>query len=118
MGANKIIDGSGSDDTYLYFRCWLIGLGKTTFVNTLKQPDYLADMVEKGVEPDFEGLLYVSTEAYKKRTGKTVEDDTFPRNVAFEKGLSYDLGEPKTTGTDWKEEELPQLYPKLWAKFN
>lgn len=118
MAAEKIIDGSVTDDTYLYFRCWLISRGKTDFINTLRQPEYLASVVEKGIETDFEGLLYVSTEAYKNKTGKKVEDDTFPRNVASDKGLNYDFGGPKTTGTDWKEEELPKLYPKLWAKFN
>lgn len=118
MAADKIIDGSVTDDPYLYFRCWLIGLGGKIFRETIKNPDYLAGIAEKGVEPDFEGLLYVSTAAYRNKTGKKVEDDTFPRNVAFGKGLNYDLGGPAMTGNNWKEEDLPKLYPKLWNKFN
>jgi hypothetical protein len=118
IAADKIIDGSVSDDSFLYFRCWLIGLGQKTYTQTLENPDYLAQIVEKGVEPDFESLLYISTEAFRNKTGKNKEDDTFPRNVAYKKGLNYDFGGPPTTGKDWKENELPKLYPKLWNKFN
>jgi len=84
----------------------------------LKNPDYLADVIEKGVEPDFEGLLYVSTAAFQNKTGKQKEDETFPRNVAYKMGLNYDFGGPATTGKNWKADELPKLYPKLWNKFN
>ncbi|TSD63003.1 DUF4240 domain-containing protein [Inquilinus sp. KBS0705] len=118
MAADKIIDGVVTDDPYLYFRFWLIGLGEKAFKETLKNPDYLAGFIEKGIEPDFESLLYVSTKAYMNKTGKKTEDDSFPRNVAFKKGLDYDFGSPATTGKDWKEEDLPKLYPKLWSKFN
>ena len=118
MAIDKIIDGTVTDDTYLYFRCWLIGLGQKTYEQTLKDPDYLAKEIEKGVEPDFEDLLYVATDAYQSKTGKKKEDETFPRNVADKKGLNYDFGGPPTTGKEWKESELPVLYPKLWNKFN
>jgi hypothetical protein len=118
MAIDKIIDGVVTDDPYLYFRCWLIGLGQKTYEQTLKDPDYLANVIEKGVEPDFEDLLYVATDAYQSKTGKKKEDETFPRNVADKKGLNYDFGGPPTTGKEWTESELPILYPKLWNKFN
>ncbi|WP_162276840.1 DUF4240 domain-containing protein [Mucilaginibacter pedocola] len=118
MAAAKIIDGVVTDDPYLYFRFWLIGLGEKTFKEALKNPDYLADVVDSGVEPDFESLLYVSTKAYMKKTGRQKEDESFPRDVAYEKGLDYDFGAPPTKGKDWKTEDLSKLYPKLWEKFN
>jgi len=31
MGAQKIIEGYVSDDSYLYFRCWLIGKGEKIY---------------------------------------------------------------------------------------
>ena len=65
---------------------------------------------------DFEELLYVATKAFEQRTGKTEEDDTFPRNVASAQGLDYDLGS-ETKGEDWTESQLPKLLPKLWKKF-
>ena len=120
MAVEKIIEGYVSDDPYLYFRCWLIGQGENTFNETIKNPEFLAEIVNKQTDTNFEGLLYVATEAYKQKTGKREEDETFPRDVAMEKDpkLDYDMGAPPTKGTDWTVEQLPNLYPKLWAKFH
>jgi len=118
MAAAKIIQESVSDDSYLYFRCWLISQGEKTFLGALKNPDTLADKVNRDSETDFEDLIYVSTDAFRSKTGKSEEDETFPRDVAYSKGLDYDFGAPPTKGTDWTIDELPKLYPKLWAIFN
>jgi hypothetical protein len=118
MAANKIIDGWVGDDPYLYFRCWLIGQGEKTFTETLKNPDYLADVVNKRTDASFEDLMYVSTIAFQQSTGKEEEDDSFPRCIAYNAGLDYDFTAPPPTGIDWTVEELPKLYPKLWAKCN
>ncbi len=118
MGAQKIIEGWVTDDPYLYFRCWLIGQGEKTFTKTLKSPDYLANIVDKQTNIDFEDLMYAATKAFEQKTEKKVEDESFPREVAIKKGLDYDFGAPPTKGADWTEEQLPKLYPKLWAKFH
>ncbi len=120
IAAEKIIEGSVTDDPYLYFRCWLIGQGKNTFKETLKNPDFLADKLNRTTRTNFEPLLYVATSAYKIRTGKNKEDLSFPRNVAIlrDRQLDYDFGAPLTKGVKWKIEDLPIQYPKLWAKFN
>lgn len=118
MGAQKIIEGYVSDDSYLYFRCWLIGKGEEIYKETIRNPDVLSDSISREDEFDFEELLYVSTKAYKIKTGKIEEDATFPRDVAYLKGLDYDFGAPPTKGVDWKEEDLPRTYPKLWRLFN
>ncbi|GAA4300124.1 DUF4240 domain-containing protein [Nibribacter koreensis] len=117
MAAQKIIEGYVSDDSYLYFRCWLIGQGKQVYQETLKNSDYLAHVVQKGESTDFESLLYVATAAYSRKTGKD-EDETFPRDTAIGLGLDYDFGAAATKGTDWSEDELPKLLPNLWAKMN
>jgi Protein of unknown function (DUF4240) len=121
MAAEKIIKGWVTDDPYLYFRCWLIGQGEKTFTETLKNPDYLADLVDKQTSTNFEQLMYIATEAFEQKTGKKEDDDkndSFPRNFAIKTGLVYDFGAPPTKGADWTTEQLPKLYPKLWAKFN
>ncbi|MDI9877754.1 DUF4240 domain-containing protein, partial [Flectobacillus rivi] len=92
--------------------------GEKTFTETLKNPDYLSDVVDKQTECSFEELMYVATTAFEQKTGKKEEDDSYPRNVAFKRGFNYDFGAPPTKGTNWKTEQLPQLYPKLWVKFN
>jgi hypothetical protein len=115
MAAQKIIDGYVSDDSYLYFRCWLVGQGETVFTNALQNADSLASVLDEGYQ-DFEELLYVATTAFEQRTGKTEEDDTFPREVAAARSLSYGFGS-ETKGEDWSENQLPKMLPKLWKKF-
>jgi hypothetical protein len=115
MAAQKIIDGYVSDDTYLYFRCWLVGQGEAIFRAALDKPDTLAAVLDAPYQ-DFEELLYVATAAFKKQTGKEEEDDTFPREVALTRGLDYEAGSV-TKGEDWTESQLPKMLPKLWKKF-
>ena len=117
MAAAKIIEGSVTDDSYIYFRCWLIAQGEKVFSEAVRTPDSLAAVATDDTQTDFEQLLYVATDAYKISTGKQKEDDNFPRNVAAERGLSYDFGS-ETKGRDWTPEQLPTLLPKLWAKFD
>ncbi|MDF7812841.1 DUF4240 domain-containing protein [Hymenobacter sp. YC55] len=119
IAAQKIIDGYVIDDPYLYFRCWLIGQGREVFMSALHDPDTLADVMDEPYQ-DFEELLYVATAAYEQRTGKKENDDkedVFPRGVASARGLDYDFGS-FTKGDDWTEEQLPTMFPRLWAKFN
>ncbi|OXG05874.1 uncharacterized protein DUF4240 [Flavobacterium araucananum] len=118
MAAQKIIEDYVSDDSYLYFRCWLIGKGEEIYKGTIRNPDFLSDRIAQDDDFYFEGLLYVATSAYKIRTGIKEEDESFPRDVAILKGLDYDFGAPPTKGVDWKEEDLPRTYPKLWRLFN
>jgi hypothetical protein len=63
MAAQKIIDGYVSDDTYLYFRCWLIGQGETIYTESLKNADYLSTVVNKGDTCNFEEIMYVATKS-------------------------------------------------------
>lgn len=116
MVAQKIIDGYVSDDSYLYFRCWLISLGKEAFYGTIKSTDYLAGIINKDITPEFENLLYITTSAFSKITNKE-EDDSFPRNIAADKGLNYDALGLETKGEDWTEEDLPKRAPKLFNMF-
>ncbi|WP_433831861.1 DUF4240 domain-containing protein [Flavobacterium anhuiense] len=120
MAVQKIIEGYVSDDSFLYFRCWLIGKGEKIYTETLKNPEFLAGNIYEDEDElhYFEELMYVATDAYKIKTGKKEEDETFPRDIAIGKGLDYDFGPYQTKGVDWKEEELPKTYPKLWEKFN
>ncbi|MGI4741908.1 MAG: DUF4240 domain-containing protein [Janthinobacterium lividum] len=117
MAAQKIIEGSVTDDSYLYFRCWLISQGKSVFEEAIHNPDSLASIDTKGTVAEFEPLLYVSTQAYKDKTAKREEDASFPRGVASTRGLNYDIA-TGTKGEDWTEEQLPTLLPNLWAKHN
>jgi len=79
----------GSDDSFDYFRGWLIAQGKDVYLTTLRDPDSLADVEAvklfaqevkesggmtplKGYyeEPCFEEVLAVADYAYQRKTGK------------------------------------------------
>lgn len=117
MAAAKIIDGYVSDDSYIYFRCWLIGKGKFVYKSAIRDPETLSKHLIDKNSCDFEELLYVATEVYSSKTGKE-EDRTFPRDTCIKKGLDYDFGAPPTKGEDWDEDDLPEMYPKLWGHIN
>lgn len=119
MAAQKIINGWVTDDSFLYFRCWLIAQGEYVFYSTLKNADFLADIVMDSQDTNFKELLSVSTSAYQIKSGKQEEDDTFPRAVAVEKhsDLDYNFGGSGTKGEEWEKEDLPKLFPRLSARF-
>jgi len=123
FAAQTIIQGGSSDDQFVYFRCWLVSLGKRNFYETLKNPDYLVNIdipMNKKYnygEVIFEQIIPLSDIAYSTVTKKTTEDETFPRSVAYKQGLSYDNGVPMT-GKEWNDnKELPMMLPLLSKKY-
>jgi len=121
QATQKIILGYLSDDSFLYFRCWLIGQNKKIYNQTLKNPDILADYYEKDYFSNEKGKLeelsYVSTYLFEEKTGRE-EDESFPISICVEKGLDYDFFAGETRkGDKWNKDDLPELYPKLYKKF-
>jgi Protein of unknown function (DUF4240) len=123
MAAHTIIEGGSSDDSFFYFRCWLISLGKYHFEETLKNPDHLADIAipvnqKYGYgEVIFEELIPMSDNAYQMVTKKEpTKDTTFPRAFAQRKGLFFDSG-GDTKGVEWTDKDLPKIAPKLCKMF-
>src|SRR5262245_11456348 len=45
-GAAYLINGGASDDGFYYWRCWLVGMGKSIYEEALADPDSLADWIE------------------------------------------------------------------------
>lgn len=106
-----------SDDSFLYFRCWLIAQGKAVYLAAMKDPDTLA-----GVEPysrcAFEALGYIGAEVYEKLTGKDAytdasdemcqaETDALSQEVVLREGIIY----PRDM------QGIAAYYPRLWAKY-
>ena len=60
-----------SDDGFYYFRNWLVGQGKDTYMNALKNPDSLANADVKPVDGyyELEGMSYAAYSALDMRTG-------------------------------------------------
>ncbi len=107
-GAGYVIDGGMSDDSFHYFRSWLIGKGKSAVELALSDPDSLGpyvteDDLDEGV--DNELLEYVAIEIIEEAG----EDD--PRDM--------DAGHPDSDpeGEPFDEDTVAESYPKLAKKF-
>ena len=113
--AAYIMNGGCSDDSFEYFRNWLISRGKETYYKAKENPDNLISEVIEGEEYyDFEGFWYVALTAFEKVTGEELYDyiaDDFVTNEGNYPNFEF----------TWEEEEpetmqkiCPRLFEKLW----
>ena len=100
-----IICGGCSDDSFEYFRCWLVSQGREFYEAVLVSPERAAERVEAGEEPECELLLYAAWYAFENKMGKEIPPAT---ESAYP---SEPLGEP------WTDEDLERLYPDLCRKY-
>jgi hypothetical protein len=102
-----IMNGGCSDDGFDYFIGWLIGRGRKRYEAALADPERAADRVSPDDEPfENEMVWYAPARAYERKTGRS----------------DFDLRcAPAVTrtlrGEGWEEDDLPQLYPRLWRRF-
>jgi hypothetical protein len=103
--AGFVIAGGMGDDSFHYFRSWIIGKGKTAFDLALSDPDQLGTLIDDR-EVDNELLEYVAIEVLNHRG---IEEDPRERSVR-----SPD-DEPK--GEPFQEETVARRFPKLAVRF-
>jgi hypothetical protein len=106
-GAAYLIGGGCSDDGFMDFRGWLISRGKKVYDTALASPDSLAGVVGEDEETQVEGFQYLPRQAWAEVTGE--DEDSFP-----EHGIAHP---EEPAGSEWSEDELDSLYPKLAKKF-
>ena len=102
-----IIGGGCGDDGFEYFRCWLIGQGRSYYEQALKSPEHAADNANPGDIAECEELAYASNYAYEQVT-ETEMPVVFGSHPA----------PAKPAGVPWEEEDLEVLYPDLYARFS
>lgn len=56
-----------SDDSFLYFRGWLLSLGKDAFYTILNTPDSLSEYVTSPADARFEGFVYAGHDVYTQK---------------------------------------------------
>jgi len=115
--AAYIIQGGCSDDGFEYFRRWLIGQGEAVYTAALRDPESLLSVVTSHnqgnpflrfedapfLRLECEPLGYVADQAYEQKTGSVMPRSPHPL--------------PELIGEDWDDEDLPAMFPKLWAAF-
>lgn len=107
--AAYVILGGCSDDSFDYFRYWLIAQGREIFDAAVAHPDSLVAVLS--IEDDdpcleFESLGSLAISAWE---GKSL----FPWENAYE----WQPGSTQPAGAPWEEDDLPMLVPRLWARF-
>lgn len=137
-GACKAIEGYASDDTYLYFCCWLVSQGYDVYKNAVKNPDSLADTPDVGKYDEdghtFEMLMGAPFEAYELKTGESLyeiisdpeeaekaQDFTLPLTeeeiAALLEGFEFVDDTPFRESEETAKRNVPKYLPKLTAKF-
>ncbi|MEH0653178.1 DUF4240 domain-containing protein [Streptomyces scabiei] len=126
--ADRIM-GWCSDDSFFYFRLWLVGLGRDMFERVAREPDALAEAPEvqrlagrsprswtDHEWPEWEELDYVAGQAFEDVTGKTHDD--FHDAIDAQ---NFEDPEPKDpAGERWdvnRGEETARRLPRLSALF-
>lgn len=104
-GAAYAMRGGCSDDSFLYFRAWLIAKGRRAYERALADPEFLVEIAD--AECDGESLIYVADEAYERATdGGERPRDSFDHEATLGEDFDFD-----------DEGEMRRRYPKLvaWA---
>ncbi|MFD0279958.1 DUF4240 domain-containing protein [Kitasatospora sp. NPDC127111] len=107
--AHLLLDGA-SEDTFDYFRCWLIGQGRDVFEGGLHEPDDLADLLpefDEEEDGEAEDLGYAADEAYEQLTGLPLPE-VGERQPAAPYGPPFDFDDPET---------MAKRFPKLWERY-
>jgi len=104
-GAGYVIAGGMSDDSFHYFRSWIVGKGQKAFETALSDPDEMGPFVD---DPEVENELleYVTIYLLKERG---VGGDPRDRSQ-----MSADFG---PEGEPFDENTVASNYPKLAAQF-
>lgn len=119
--ACKLLNGSASDDTELYFRLWLIAQGKDIFFGTLKNPDKLIDLKVQDDYCEFEMLMSV---AYTVLDEKVDNVEETMEQYAFTNAQVEKIAAEIETDMDWTEDEdslweqASLRAPMLYAKYH
>lgn len=97
-GVAYILCGGCGDDSFDYFRAWVIGRGEKFYADAMKDPESIARKVTEDDLPEAELLMYAAAKAYEAKTGCELPARTtrHPKEPA---------------GMKWSEEDLPKRFP-------
>ncbi len=104
-GAAYVMCGGCSDDSFSDFRSTLISHGSDIYKRALADPESLAELEFKSQDDiSYEGFQYVHLEVEEEVFGEIQpKSNNFPSDPS---------------GSEWDEDDLEKLYPKLSAKYS
>jgi hypothetical protein len=106
-----LINGDCTEDSFDYFRGWLIAQGQDVFELAVKDPEVLAEVVNTDIAGDIEceAMLYVAGTAYENKTKKDDFDFLTMGNFDYQ-NMKLDLVE--------EENHLSMIFKKIYKNFN
>ena len=113
-GVAYVARGGCSDDSFDYFRCWLISRGRDVYENALINPDKLInefDKIPDGYGPELEDMLSLIPDAFTN-----IGKDFYHEIDKYEDDLS---GYPKIE-FNWEEddeESMKKICPGVFKKY-
>lgn len=118
-GAVYVIKGGSSNDSFDYFRFWLISRGRAVFEAALKNPEDLADLIPPDYTGDvrFEDIASVAKDMWDwKNRGGLFSWFTTPEEYPSK---GFYVGHREPTGEEFEEdaEYLARRFPRLWKRF-
>jgi hypothetical protein len=102
-GAAYLMNGGCAEECFRYFRDWLISEGKSTFSNAVRNPEWLAGVARRE-SYELEAFGQSAAKAFNGRTGSVIRT-----NAA--------VATKDPVGTEWLEDDLPKLLPRIALKF-
>lgn len=116
---------SCSEESFMAFRSWLISRGKQVYMDALRDPQSLSQVIRAGEKLNFEAFAYVASDVYTeklKAQGKHVEVGEFPLsevssahplNKAQEDAILAELPQREDISEAWSLNDIPRLFPNL-----
>ena len=110
-GVAYLINGGCSDDSFEYFRCWLIGQGEAAYKQVLAEPQSILSFLEGDEEEvECEALMYASSRAYESLVGEAMSP--------LKKEYSGAAHPAEPAGEPWEEEDLESRFPKVAERYS
>ena len=125
-----------SDDGFIDFRYWLISQGREMYLSAINNPDSLADFDIPEGSAHFELFGYEPDSVYENKwdkenevKGKGAKDseefidiwtaiNTHPLSSEVVEDLQSDILERPDISDSWGYDELHEIVPSLYAKYN
>ncbi len=117
--ACKVMEGYASDDTFLYYCCWLVSMGEEVYTAAVKDPETLATTEDYEVR-EFEMIMYVPYELYEKKTGNMpdMEPLSDAEMEALFAGIEFADDTPMLESEEKAKSLIPELLLKLVERFD
>lgn len=107
-----LIRGGCGDDSFDYFRGWLVSRGEQVLLGAIRDPESLGAIAGRDARDEL--MLGVARRAYERVVGGEMPGT---RSVVEIPGRADWPPDRIAPGVKWTSAFLREQYPKLWAKF-